>query len=176
MNVAAIKKNDIANGVGVRVSLFVSGCRHRCKNCFNKEAWDFDFGEKFTDETMEEIMSALDKDFISGLTILGGEPFENENLGGVLSVVKECRKRFPQKNIWCYTGYQLEELLTPGAHPHCEATEEMLSCIDILIDGRFMPEEKDISLQFRGSRNQRVIDMNRTRQSGKITPWDKLRR
>ena len=132
MNVAAIKKNDIANGVGVRVSLFVSGCRHRCKNCFNKEAWDFDFGEKFTDETMEEIMSALDKDFISGLTILGGEPFENENLGGVLAVVKECRKRFPQKNIWCYTGFGFANDFLSGNGENEDIPEWFTSlCIDM---------------------------------------------
>lgn len=170
MNVAAIKKNDIANGVGVRVSLFVSGCRHRCKNCFNKEAWDFDFGEKFTDETMEEIMSALDKDFISGLTILGGEPFENENLGGVLAVVKECRKRFPQKNIWCYTGFDFANDFLSGNGERHQKIMDILSYIDVLVDGRFIEEKKDLSLLFRGSSNQNIIDVKKSLAENKLVP------
>ena len=170
MNVAAIKKNDIANGVGVRVSLFVSGCRHRCKNCFNKEAWDFDFGEKFTDETMEEIMSALDKDFISGLTILGGEPFENENLGGVLSVVKECRKRFPRKNIWCYTGFDFANDFLNGNGERHQKIMDILSNIDVLVDGRFIEEKKDLSLLFRGSSNQNIIDVKKSLAENKLVP------
>lgn len=176
MHYGALKKCDIANGEGVRVSLFVSGCRNHCKDCFQPETWDFCYGRPFTEETEREIYAELDKPYVGGLSLLGGDPFEPENQRALLPMLRRIREKYPQKNIWCYTGYQLEELLTPGAHPHCEATEEMLSCIDILIDGRFIPEEKDISLQFRGSRNQRVIDMNRTRQSGKIAPWDKLRK
>ena len=170
MHYGELKKCDIANGEGVRVSLFVSGCRNHCKDCFQPETWDFCYGRPFTEETEQEIYAELDKPYVGGLSLLGGDPFEPENQRALLPMLRRIREKYPKKNIWCYTGYQLEELLTPGAHPHCEATEEMLSCIDILIDGRFMPEEKDISLQFRGSRNQRVIDMNRTRQSGKITP------
>ena len=171
-----IKNCDIANGEGVRVTLFVSGCTTHCKNCFQPQTWDFSYGQPFTQQTEEQLLKMLSPSYINGLTLLGGEPFEPENQRALLPMLRRIREKYPQKNIWCYTGYQLEELLPPGAHPHCEATEEMLSCIDILIDGRFIPEEKDISLQFRGSRNQRVIDMNRTRQSGKITPWDKLRK
>lgn len=176
MHYGELKKCDIANGEGVRVSLFVSGCRNHCKDCFQPETWDFCYGRPFTEETEREIYAELDKSYVGGLSLLGGDPFEPENQRALLPMLRRIREKYPKKNIWCYTGYQLEELLTPSAHPHCEATEEMLSCIDILIDGRFIPEEKDISLQFRGSRNQRVIDMNRTRQSGKITPWDKLRK
>ena len=176
MHYGELKKCDIANGEGVRVSLFVSGCRNHCKDCFQPETWDFCYGRPFTEETEQEIYAELDKPYVGGLSLLGGDPFEPENQRALLPMLRRIREKYPKKNIWCYTGYQLEELLTPSAHPHCEATEEMLSCIDILIDGRFIPEEKDISLQFRGSRNQRVIDMNRTRQSGKITPWDKLRK
>lgn len=176
MHYGELKKCDIANGEGVRVSLFVSGCRNHCKDCFQPETWDFCYGRPFTEETEREIYTELDKPYVGGLSLLGGDPFEPENQRALLPMLRRIREKYPRKNIWCYTGYQLEELLIPGAHPYCEATEEMLSCIDILIDGRFIPEEKDISLQFRGSRNQRVIDMNRTRQSGKITPWDKLRK
>ena len=176
MNYADIRPIDVANGPGVRVSLFVSGCPHRCPGCFNPETWDFQYGQGFGEEQVRSILDLLRPGYIRGLTLLGGEPMAPANQPEVLSLVRRVRQELPGRDIWCYTGYQLEELLTPGAHPHCEATEEMLSCIDILIDGRFIPEEKDISLQFRGSRNQRVIDMNRTRQSGKITPWDKLRK
>ena len=171
-----LKKCDIANGEGVRVSLFVSGCRNRCKDCFQPETWDFSFGKPFTAETEQEIYAELDKSYVGGLSLLGGDPFEPENQQALLPMLRHIREKYPQKTIWCYTGYRLEELQSHGAHPNCEATEEMLRYIDILIDGRFIPEEKDISLQFRGSRNQRVIDMNRTRQSGEIVIWDKLRK
>lgn len=171
-----LKKCDIANGEGVRVSLFVSGCRNRCKDCFQPETWDFSFGKPFTAETEQEIYAELEKSYVGGLSLLGGDPFEPENQQALLPMLRHIREKYPQKTVWCYTGYRLEELQSPGAHPNCEATEEMLRCIDILIDGRFLPEEKDISLQFRGSRNQRVIDMNRTRQSGEIVIWDKLRK
>ena len=171
-----LKKCDIANGEGVRVSLFVSGCRNHCKDCFQPETWDFCFGKPFTEETEQEIYAELDKSYVGGLSLLGGDPFEPENQRALLPMLRRIREKYPEKNIWCYTGYRLEELLTPDAAPHCEATEEMLRCIDILIDGRFIPEEKDISLQFRGSRNQRVIDMNRTRSSGNVSIWSKLRK
>ena len=171
-----LKKCDIANGEGVRVSLFVSGCRNRCKDCFQPETWDFCFGKPFTEDTEREIFSELDKSYIAGLSLLGGDPFEPENQRALLPMLRRIREKYPQKTVWCYTGYRLEELMSAGSHPRCEATEEMLSCIDILIDGRFIAEEKDISLQFRGSRNQRIIDMDRSRQAGKIVLWDKLRK
>ena len=171
-----LKKCDIANGEGVRVSLFVSGCRNRCKDCFQPETWDFSFGKPFTAETESEIFAELDKPYVGGLSLLGGDPFEPENQRALLPMLRHIREKYPQKTVWCYTGYRLEELEAPDKHPHCEATEEMLRCIDILIDGRFIAEEKDISLQFRGSRNQRVIDMNRTRSSGEIVIWDRLRK
>lgn len=171
-----LKKCDIANGEGVRVSLFVSGCRNRCKDCFQPETWDFCFGKPFTEDTEREIFAELDKSYIAGLSLLGGDPFEPENQRALLPMLRRIREKYPQKTVWCYTGYRLEELMSAGSHPSCEATEEMLSCIDILIDGRFIAEEKDISLQFRGSRNQRIIDMAQTRKSEKIVLWSKLRR
>ncbi len=171
-----LKKCDIANGEGVRVSLFVSGCRNRCKDCFQPETWDFCFGKPFTEDTEREIFAELDKSYIAGLSLLGGDPFEPENQRALLPMLRRIREKYPQKTVWCYTGYRLEELMSAGSHPCCEATEEMLSCIDILIDGRFIAEEKDISLQFRGSRNQRIIDMAQTRKNKKIVLWSKLRR
>lgn len=171
-----LKKCDIANGEGVRVSLFVSGCRNHCKDCFQPETWDFCYGKPFTEETEQEIYAELDKSYVGGLSLLGGDPFEPENQRALLPMLRRIREKYPEKNIWCYTGYRLEELQTPVMRPHCEATGEMLDCIDILIDGRFIAEEKDISLQFRGSRNQRVIDMNLTRKNGQIVLWEKLRR
>lgn len=171
VNVAAIKKNDIANGVGVRVSLFVSGCRHHCKNCFNKEAWDFNFGKKFTSEIMEEIMSALEKDFISGLTVLGGEPFENENLDGVFAVVKECRKRFPQKNIWCYTGFDFEKDVVGKMVKVSKTSNELVRYLDVVVDGKFEEDKKDLKLRFRGSSNQRIIDVKESLKENKVVEF-----
>ena len=172
-----LKKCDIANGIGVRVTLFVSGCTNHCPDCFQPQTWDFHYGKPFTDDTRAEIFAELDKPYINGLTVLGGEPFEPENQRDLLPLLQEVRRRYPDKSIWCFTGFRLEdELLRDGAHPRCEVTDRLLSCIDVLVDGRFMKELKDISLQFRGSRNQRVIDMNRTRETGTICIWDKLRR
>ncbi len=172
-----LKKCDIANGIGVRVTLFVSGCTNHCPGCFQQQTWDFHYGKPFTDETKEEIFAELDKSYVDGLTLLGGEPFEPENQRALLPLLREMRQRYPGKTVWCFTGFRLDdELLRQGSHPRCEATDEMLSYIDILVDGRFREELKDISLQFRGSRNQRIIDMNRTRTTGEITLWDKLRR
>ena len=167
-----IKNCDIANGEGVRVTLFVSGCTNHCKNCFQPQTWDFCYGRPFTEETEREIYAELDKPYMGGLSLLGGDPFEPENQRALLPMLRRIREKYPQKNIWCYTGYQLEELLTPGARPHCEATEEMLSCIDILIDGRFIQKEKDISLQFRGSRNQRLLDVPKSLAAGQPVWWE----
>lgn len=172
-----LKKCDIANGIGVRVTLFVSGCTNRCPDCFQPQTWAFDYGHPFTEDTKREIFDELDKPFVAGLTVLGGEPFEPENQRDLLPLLREIRERYPQKTVWCFTGFRLDdELLQEGSHPRCEVTDAVLECIDILVDGRFMKELKDISLQFRGSRNQRVIDMNETRKTGQITIWSQLRK
>ena len=176
MHYGELKKCDIANGIGVRVTLFVSGCTNHCPDCFQPQTWDFGYGKEFTEDT-KEIFAELDKPFVNGLTVLGGEPFEPRNQRELLPLLREVKAKYPGKTIWCFTGFRLDdELLTDGSYPRCEATDAMLACIDVLVDGRFMKELKDISLQFRGSRNQRVIDMNRTRETGTICIWDKLRR
>ena len=172
-----LKKCDIANGTGVRVTLFVSGCTNRCQGCFQPQTWDFCYGRPYTADTEAEIFTELNKSYINGLTVLGGEPFEPENQRQLVQLLRNVRERCPGKTIWVFTGFTLDgELLADGSHPRCEVTDEMLSYIDVLVDGRFILDQKDISLQFRGSRNQRVIDMNRTRQTGQITIWDQLRR
>lgn len=177
MHYGELKKCDIANGIGVRVTLFVSGCTNHCPDCFQPQTWDFGYGKEFTEDTKAEIFAELDKPFVNGLTVLGGEPFEPRNQRELLPLLREVKAKYPGKTIWCFTGFRLDdELLTDGSYPRCEATDAMLACIDVLVDGRFMKELKDISLQFRGSRNQRVIDMNRTREAGTICIWDKLRR
>ena len=177
MHYGELKKCDIANGIGVRVTLFVSGCTNHCPDCFQPQTWDFDYGKPFTDETKEEIFAELDKPFINGLTVLGGEPFEPGNQRELLPLLREVREKYPDKTIWCFTGFRLDdELLRDGSYPRCEATDGMLACINVLVDGRFVKELKDISLQFRGSRNQRVIDMDRTRETGQVTIWEKLRK
>ena len=156
----------------MRVTLFVSGCRNRCEGCFQPETWDFCYGKPFTRETEDTIIELLRPDYIKGLTLLGGEPFEPENQRDLLPFVKRVREAYPDKNIWGFTGYTLEELLTDGAHPRCEATDELLSLVDILVDGRFEKDKKNLMLKFRGSQNQRLIDMNATRKNGKITLYD----
>lgn len=169
MNYGEIKKNDIANGEGVRTSLFVSGCRHCCKNCFNQATWDFGFGEAFTENTMKEIFESCEPDWINGLSLLGGEPFEPENQKVLLPFLIMFKDRFPKKTIWCYSGFTLEEITgdTPS-RAHTDVSAEMLSLIDVLVDGRFVEEKKDISLVFRGSSNQRIIDVKSTLETGKI--------
>lgn len=159
MNVATIKKNDIANGVGVRVSLFVSGCRHRCKNCFNREAWDFDYGTPYTDKTQQEILNACDHSYVAGLSLLGGEPFEPENQKTLIGLLRAFRKQYPDKTVWCYSGFTFEELISGTVGDHAA---ELLSLLDVLVDGRFVQELKDVSLLFRGSSNQRILDVPRS--------------
>lgn len=172
-----IKNCDIANGEGVRVTLFVSGCTNRCPHCFQPQTWAFDYGTPFTAETEEQLLAMLRPDYISGLTLLGGEPFEPKNQPTLTALLRRVKETYPSKTVWCFTGFRLEEeLLTDGSYPRTDCTDEMLSYIDILVDGRFMLELKDISLQFRGSRNQRIIDMNRTREVDKIVIWEKMRR
>lgn len=170
MNYATIKKCDIANGEGVRVSLFVSGCTHHCKNCFNEVAWDFSYGEPFTAATEEEIFAELEHGYVNGLSLLGGEPFEPQNQRALLPFVKRVREKFPKKNIWCYTGFVFDEKtgLLKELAKNTECTAELIRNLDVLVDGPFVDELKDISLVFRGSSNQRVIDVQKTLQSGQI--------
>ena len=160
MNYANIKKYDIADGPGVRVSLFVSGCRHHCKGCFNAETWDFNYGQPYTAETEAEIIDALKSSYIAGFTLLGGEPFEPEHQVEMVKLLKKIREPYPEKSIWCYTGYLYEVDLMPSGKVFTEVTQEMLSYIDTLVDGEFIEEEKDLSLKFRGSRNQRIIHLH----------------
>ena len=171
MYVAEIKKFDIANGLGVRVSVFVSGCRHRCPGCFNEIAWEFDYGKEYTPDIENEIIDALRPDYIEGLSLLGGEPFEPENQPALLGLLRRVRKELPAKNVWVYSGFTLEELLGES-RARTENTNEMLSLIDVLVDGRFIYAEKDITLRFRGSRNQRILDIPATLKAGRPVLWD----
>ena len=166
MNYADIKRYDVANGPGVRISLFVSGCTHQCKNCFNAEAWDFNYGNPFGDAEITSILDACDKGYIEGLTVLGGEPFEPENRGGLIELCRRFRDRFPQKSIWCYSGFVFDtELLSDGIREP-ETARELLSLIDVLVDGRFVESLKSPALMFRGSSNQRIIDVQKSLASG----------
>ena len=163
-----IKNCDIANGEGVRVSLFVSGCTNHCENCFQPQTWAFDYGQPFTSETEGQVLELLRPEYINGLTLLGGEPFEPENQRALLPFVRRVRALYPQKTVWSYTGFTYEELRREGSYPRCEATDELLSLLDVLVDGRYVEELKDISLRFRGSSNQRLIDLNATRRLGTL--------
>ncbi len=165
-----IKKVDIANGQGVRVSLFVSGCRNKCKNCFQPETWAFDYGKEFTSEVAESVMTALAPSHIAGLTVLGGEPFEPENQAELLPFLKEVKKRYPNKTIWIFSGFTLEEMRS-DSRANTPYVEEILSLIDVLVDGRFVEEKKNLTLKFRGSSNQRVIDVPKTLESGTIVKF-----
>lgn len=172
MNYANIKFYDIANGVGVRTSLFVSGCTRHCKNCFNKEAWDFSYGKPFDEAVQQQILDSLQPNYIAGLSLLGGEPMEPVNQRGLVSLVRACKQRFPDKPIWCYTGYTLEYDLRAGGRVHCEVTDELLSHIDVLVDGEFIEDLHDITLRFRGSSNQRLIDLPKTLKYGRTVLWE----
>ena len=174
MYYGAIKKSDIANGEGIRTSLFVSGCRNACKNCFNKETWAFDFGQPFTETTAEEIYKTFENPVVAGLTVLGGEPMEPENQEALLPFLKEFKRRYPKKTLWIFTGNLYEELTGQmGAHPkYLPITAEILALTDILVDGRYEEEKKSLGIRFRGSSNQRIIDMNKTRVSGEIVIWE----
>ncbi len=172
MNYGAIKKCDIANGVGVRTVLFVSGCTHHCKGCFQPETWNFDYGERYTKETEDEIIESLRPDYVDGITLLGGEPFEPENQRELVKLLRRIKKELPQKTVWSFSGYTYEEL-TGDSRAVCEVTNEMLSMLDVLVDGEFVEAKRNISLRFRGSENQRLIDMNKTRKEGKIVLWNK---
>lgn len=172
MYYATIKKYDVANGPGVRVSLFVSGCTHHCKNCFNSEAWDFKYGNVFTEETIEEIIEALDKSYIEGLSLLGGEPFELSNQEGILPLIKEVKKKFPNKTIWAYSGYLYDEYLLPLSRKN-DTTRTILENIDVLVDGKFVEELKNPRLLFRGSSNQRIIDVQESLKQDKVVIHEK---
>ena len=167
MNYADIKQCDAANGPGIRISLFVSGCTHRCKGCFNSEAWDFNYGTPFTEKTENYILSLLENSYISGLSLLGGEPMEAQNQRALLPLLKKVKKNFPQKDIWCYSGYLFDTEIKKG-RAHCEVTDEILKCIDVLVDGRFVEEKKNIMLKFRGSENQRIIDVKKSLENNEV--------
>lgn len=168
MNYGEIKKADIANGLGVRVSLFVSGCTHHCHNCFNQVTWDFHYGEPFDEDVQERILQYLEPQHIAGLTLIGGEPMEPSNQRALLPLVKKVKEMYPQKNIWCYTGYIFDKELLSESRARCEVTDELLSYIDIIVDGRFVEELKDIRLRFRGSSNQRIIEVQPSLEMGKV--------
>lgn len=177
MHYAEIKNCDVANGPGVRVTLFVSGCRNRCEGCFQPQTWDFHYGKPFTEEIEEQILGLLAPDYIAGLTLLGGEPFEKENQHALLPFVRRVRATYPGKSVWAFSGYRYEDELTqPGARCYGEETAQLLALIDVLVEGRFMLAQKDITLKFRGSRNQRILDLAKTRETGVLTLWDEGKR
>lgn len=165
MNYMEIKKTDIANGPGIRVSLFVSGCTHRCKGCFNPETWDFNAGKSFDSSVEAEIMKLLDRSYITGFTLLGGEPMEASNREVLLPFLKKIREKFPELSIWCYSGYTYEDLIANGA-------ADILGLIDVLVDGEFILEKKDIRLPFRGSSNQRILDVSKSLDAGYATMYE----
>lgn len=171
MNYADIKKCDVANGPGVRVSLFVSGCTHHCKECFNPETWDFKYGEPFTKDTEDEIIKYMEPDYIKGITLLGGEPLEHINQQGILPLLRRIKKMYPEKNVWCFTGYDFEKDVTGRMLVEWEETKELLSYIDVMVDGEFIIEKKDLGLIFKGSSNQRTIMVKESLASNKLILW-----
>ncbi len=174
MNYAAVKKTDVANGPGVRVSLFVSGCTHHCPGCFNAETWDFAYGQPYTEKTQEEILEALNHDYIKGFTFLGGEPMEEQNRPTVLALARAIKERYPSKTIWCYTGYTYEKDLLDWIAGGKEDVRELLSLLDVLVDGEFILERKNLRLAFRGSENQRLIDVPATLAAGQVVELSKI--
>ena len=176
MKYAKIKKCDVANGPGVRVSLFVSGCNHHCKGCFNSQAWDFNYGKEFTEDEQNEIIEDLKPDYITGLSLLGGEPFEKANQEGLVPLVKKVKQTYPDKKIWCYTGFTFDKQILGEMieKENRETTKEMLENIDYIVDGRFVEELKDPKLRFRGSSNQRIIDVKKSLAQNEVILWDGL--
>lgn len=172
MYYAKIKPMDVANGPGLRTCLFVSGCTHRCKGCFNQETWDFKYGEPFTSETIELIIKYMERKEIKGITILGGEPMEPANQKGILPLLKRVKEVYPGKSIWCYTGYDFERDILGKMMYENEETKELLACLDVLVDGKFMEDKKDMTLRFKGSSNQRIIMVQRSLEEGEIILWD----
>lgn len=172
MNYATIKAIDVANGPSMRTSLFVSGCTHKCKGCFNSEAWDFNYGKPFDEAAEEKVFKAMSHDYVKGFSLLGGEPFEPKNQEALLPFLKRLKTRFPNKDIWCYSGYTFEDDILAGKLGDPEITKEMISLIDILVDGEFVEEKKDLHLRFRGSSNQRIIDVQKSLKAGETILWD----
>lgn len=172
MNYATIKNCDIANGPGVRVSLFVSGCTHRCKGCFNEVAWDFAYGEPFTDQTIDAILQILKPQHIKGITLLGGEPFEPQNQGEIVRLLRCVKQAYPEKTVWAFSGYLFDRDILSGKLGNWEITREFLSYVDVLVDGPFVQEKKDLSLRFRGSSNQRIINVPASLEKGEIVLWE----
>ena len=172
MNYATIKNCDIANGPGVRVSLFVSGCTHRCKGCFNEMAWDFDYGQPFTQDTIQDILKMLSADYVKGITLLGGEPFEPENQPAILELLRQVKKQYPAKSVWAFSGYLFDKDILSGRLGPWKITEEYLSYVDVLVDGPFVESLKDLTLRFRGSSNQRIIDVPASLSQGKVVLWE----
>lgn len=172
MNYSIIKDCDIANGPGVRVSLFVSGCTHHCEGCFNQETWDFHYGQPFTEQVIDRILDALAPDYIAGLTLLGGEPLEYENWRSLFPLLRRVKERFPGKNVWCYTGYLFYEDILKKFCPQWPEMAEFLEYIDVVVDGKFILAQKNISLQFRGSENQRIIRVKESLVKGEIVLWE----
>lgn len=171
MNYAEIKNCDIANGIGVRVSLFVSGCTHHCKGCFNEVAWDFDYGTPFTQETIDKILDMMCPSYIRGLTLLGGEPFEPQNQGPIVELLRQIKEKMPEKSIWAFSGYLFDRDILSGRLGDWKVTQEYLSYLDVLVDGPFVEAKKNLSLRFRGSENQRIIDVPASLAQGKIVLW-----
>ena len=172
MNYAEIKQYDVANGTGVRVSIFVSGCTHHCKHCFNEETWDFNYGRPFSETEADQIVEYWKPDYVAGLSVLGGEPFEPSNQEGLLPLLQAVKKEYPEKDIWCYTGYLFDKQILEDMCRKSEVTRQMLSCIDILVDGRFVEEKKNLKLRFRGSENQRIIDVKKSLEQGRVIHWE----
>ena len=172
MNYADIKKADIANGLGVRVSVFVSGCNHHCKNCFNPEAWDFNYGKEFTEEEINKVIKELDHPYVTGLSLLGGEPLEHINQQGLLPLLRKVKQQLPDKNVWCYTGYTFDNEVMGNMFNNWEETPELLSYIDVIVDGKFEEEKKDIKLRFRGSSNQRIIDVKKSMKEKNVVLYE----
>ena len=172
MNYADIKRIDVANGPGVRVSLFVSGCTHHCKGCFNPETWDFNYGNIFTQHEINKILEYLEPSYIQGLSLLGGEPFEYSNQQGLLPLMRLFKERYPNKDVWCYTGYTFEDDILENMMVKYPETREFINYIDILVDGKFIEEQKNLSLRFRGSSNQRIIDVKKSLETNEVVLWD----
>ena len=170
MNYALIRENDIANGPGVRTSLFVSGCRHHCKGCFNPETWNFNYGELFTQAEIDRIIDATKPSFVEGLTLLGGEPFEPENQSALVELLKQFKAEIPHKKVWCYSGFSFENELLPKVQNDQENVKELLELIDVLVDGKFVEELKSSALLFRGSSNQNIIDVQESLKQNKLIP------
>ena len=172
MNYATIKPRDIANGPGVRVSLFVSGCTHRCPGCFNEEAWDFDYGQPFDQSTIDEILGLLQPDYVQGLTLLGGEPFDPRNQPAIVELLRQIKAKYPQKSIWAFSGYLFDRATLPGRLGDPTITREYLSYLDVLVDGPFIQSRKNLTLRFRGSDNQRLIDVPESLSRGEVVIWE----